>query len=70
MNHLDSLKLFITPITVSWFQHLQHTTSGKKLNTGKLINVEAIGMNTIKAFLLINPGLGKKLYNMYILTIN
>jgi hypothetical protein len=59
MEHHNNLKSLITTFIVHWFQHLQNTTSGKYVHNGKLINAEAIGMNTIKAFLLINLGLGR-----------
>jgi len=59
MDHHDNLKSLITTFIVHWFQHLQNITTGKNVNTGKLFNAEAIGINTIKAFLLINPGLRK-----------
>jgi hypothetical protein len=59
MDHYDNLKSLITTFIVHWFQQLQNITNGKNVNTGKLINAEAIELNTIKAFLLINPGLGK-----------
>jgi hypothetical protein len=59
MDHHDNLMSLITTFIVHWFQHLQNITTGKNFSTGKLINAEAIGMNTIKAFMLITPGLGK-----------
>ena len=59
MDHRDNLKSLITTLIVHWFKHLQNITTGKNVNTGKLINAEAIGINTIKTLMLINPGLGK-----------
>jgi hypothetical protein len=59
MYHHDNPKSLITTFIVHWFQHHQNIATDKNVNNGELINVEAIGMNTIKAFLLINPGLGK-----------
>jgi len=59
MDYHDNLKSHITTCIVHWFQHIQNIAASKKVKTGKLINAETTGMNTIKAFLLINPRLGK-----------
>jgi len=40
MDHHDNLKSLITTFIVHWFQHLQNITTGKHVNTGKLINAK------------------------------